>query len=76
MTSQPASLLKRAFTRVELDLVKRAAEFQAATLADVAARCTGESHQAMKDFCYAECRSFHASCTSKLPSLYRWVIFS
>lgn len=38
MTSQPDSLLKRAFTRVEPDLVKRAAEFQAAILADVAGR--------------------------------------
>ncbi|HAB24359.1 MAG TPA: methyltransferase [Pantoea sp.] len=38
MTDHPSSLLKRAITRVEPDLVKRAAEFQAAILADVAGR--------------------------------------
>ncbi|MDU6390295.1 MAG: RraA family protein, partial [Pantoea sp.] len=38
MTDHPSSLLKRAIARVEPDLVKRAAEFQAAILADVAGR--------------------------------------
>jgi len=38
MTEHPISLLQRTITRVDADQVKRAAEFQAAILADVAGR--------------------------------------